>query len=128
MKLQTDRYVNVLILMFGKEKVKNHSDMFIKIYARFHEVFDHRMASEKSPWETKDFEIWKTALCLASSCGDYCPKECGRLHADLFSHDGCPYSESRTTDEKGEMKTYKTNLANALKASSREPDFPHSKS
>ena len=31
--------------MFGKDKVKANRDAFLKVYIRFHEVFDAKMVS-----------------------------------------------------------------------------------
>ena len=126
-KKLTERFVTILILMYGKEKVKEHSEDFLLILSRFHEIFDDSMASQLSPWETEDFEAWKTVLSLSSSVGDFCPNLCGRHHADLFSNDGCTYNEQRTQEEKTEFNNWKSQYAKSKKAGSNLPAYPHSK-
>ena len=46
----------------------------------------------------------KTILCLASSVGGFCPKQCGKPHADIYGHDGCKHSNAHTDEEKEELK------------------------
>ena len=36
--------------------------------------------------------------------GGFCPKQCGKSHADIFSHDGCKFSNAHTDEEKEELK------------------------
>jgi len=68
----------------------------------FNVTFDSKTKSENCHW--KQFTVFKPLLCLSGSVGGYCQKQCGKIHADIFSHDGCKFSNAHTDDEKEELK------------------------
>ena len=102
LELQTRRFVDILVKCYGREKMWKNPDFFMSLLTRFHQTFDTQKKSEGCHW--KPFLAFKQLLCMCSSVGGHCPKQCGKAHADLFGNDGCTFNNALTQDEKDEHK------------------------
>ena len=52
--------------------------------------------------------------------GGHCPKQCGKVHADLFGLDGCTFNNALTQDEKDEHKVKLDKYLQAKNSSNKE--------
>ena len=98
---QIDRFVDLLIKCYGKAKVEENSQDFCIKLVDFLVKFDYRAKSENCNW--KGMLAFKPILCLCSSVGGFCPNKCGEIHADIFSLDGCVFSNVPTDQEKDQQ-------------------------
>ena len=96
------------IHIHGKVAVKEHVEAFVTKLVGWCEEFTKTTASMPSKWNTVLFRDLNSLLRLASGSGDFCPRGCGKVHADLFTHDDCKFDQNKLSDpEKLELTKHK---------------------
>ena len=78
-----------------------------------------------SKWDTPSFRDLNSLLRLASGSGDYCPRGCGKIHADLFTQDDCKFEQNKLSEpEKKELTKHKEACDEAKKQKIEAPPAP----
>ena len=122
LKKMTERYAALCIHVHGRAKIKDHAQKFVSKLVGFCEEFTARTASMPSKWNTPAFRDVNSLLRLACGSGDYCPRGCGKIHADLFTNDDCKFDQNKlSTTEKEVVTKYKSECEQAKKDSKDPP-------
>ena len=121
----TERFAAMCIHIHGVTLVKEHAAKFVNKLVGFCEEFTARTASMPSKWDTPSFRDLNSLLRLASGSGDYCPRGCGKIHADLFTQDECKFEQNKLSEpEKQELTKHKEKCDEAKKQKIDAPPAP----